>query len=202
MLLVVVDHLRDRVCGLQHACRGVSDKSGVFIRPSGDVADAVRAGIESAQASDHEGDRLSLDLHAPAVLPVLLDAVDMAELNVRRLVNQSLRGLLDADAFREDHAQRLGVGVSAGTGQRLAADRPSSGLQVIAQRSNQAVVLVACESLRGITREGVGSFDRVGLRDVENGQSREVPDDTPFIGRGVIVGSCVGLFLAISEDLD
>lgn len=68
---VLDDSFGDPVRGGQYTAGALSDEVGVSLEPSGDVADAVGAGVESEDAGDHVSDALGLDLALSPVLVVL-----------------------------------------------------------------------------------------------------------------------------------
>ena len=59
---VLDDSFGDPVRGGQYTAGALADEGGVSLGPSGDVADAVGAGVESEDAGDHVSDALGLDL--------------------------------------------------------------------------------------------------------------------------------------------
>ena len=189
---------------------GVGDDVGVAFGPSGDVADAVVAGVDAEHSGGDVGDGFGFDLAAAAVGDVVGGFDVGVHEGVGGLVQHGLGGLGVGEVGGDDDTAGSvggGVPVRAGLGDLFAADGPALGGDVVDGAAVEVGGVVTDEGVGGagevdpdpglgvLGAHPVGDLgDGVGLGDVEHGQDR-VGGDLAFgfvAGLGVGVGDRAG----------
>lgn len=158
--------------GREDALGGEEDGCGVAVGPSGDVADAVVAGVEAEGSGDDVCHGFGFGLGYAAVCAVAREVVRVAEEDVPGFVDGGLGCLFWAEVAVEGDRATGRVGLAVGSvGEWLVGECPADAGEVVGEGLGNAVVIGAGERC-GKCVGGADAVDGVGLADVEDGQDR------------------------------